>query len=211
MIRLKHLPLVTAFFGAWCLSVPVVGQAADWNPLPDTGQKTCHDVYEDDENGNAIPCPAEGQPLHGQDAQYNGTTPFHASLEVNGDTIVRDYNTGLTWQQDTADTNDDGQVNELDKTRWQDALDYCRDLLFAGRDDWRLPDYSELESLVDYSRSNPAINPVFTCENAPYWSATSADIHHPGTAWAVYFTDGDVYWWDKLDPVYYVRCVRGGL
>ena len=46
--------------------------AANWNPLPDTGQTKCYDVA-----GAEIPCPAEGQPLYGQDAQYHGLVPSY--------------------------------------------------------------------------------------------------------------------------------------
>jgi len=49
--------------------------AADWNPLPDTGQSKCYDVA-----GVEIACPAAGQPLHGQDAQYSGPAPLRTPI-----------------------------------------------------------------------------------------------------------------------------------
>ncbi len=74
----------------------------------------------------------------------------------NGDGTVSDGATGLLWQQA-----DSGQG-----MNWEEALDYCESLALAGRDDWRLPNAKELQSIVDYSRSpdstdSAAIDPVF--------------------------------------------------
>ena len=180
--------------------------AADWNPLPDTGQTKCYDVA-----GNEITCPTEGQPLHGQDAQYQGAVPAYTD---NGDGTVTDNNTGLVWMNNTADTNNDGQVTSDDyptgdRITWQEAVDYCEGLSFAGLSDWRLPDYAELESIVNYDRYNPAINPVFMCESSYYWSATTIAIDI-NSAWLINFYDGLDAWTKKTSHAY-VHCVRGGL
>lgn len=58
---------------------------------PDTGQTLC---YNND--GNVITCPVEGQPLHGQDAQYQG--PARSYTSMGGGTMVRDNVTGLIWE-----------------------------------------------------------------------------------------------------------------
>ena len=73
----------------------------------------------------------------------------------NGDGTITDSATGLMWQQ-----GDSGPHN------WEDALTYCESLQLAGRNDWRLPNAKELQSIVDYSRSpdttgSPAIDPLF--------------------------------------------------
>jgi hypothetical protein len=49
---------------------------------------------------------------------------------------------------------------------WGNALEYAENLVYAGYDDWRLPDAKELQYIVDYSRSpdttdSPAIDPIF--------------------------------------------------
>ena len=56
---------------------------------------------------------------------------------------------------------------------WQQALAYCEDLDLAGHTDWRLPDRNELQSIVDYSRSDPAIDPLFSTVASNYWSSTT--------------------------------------
>jgi len=193
MPTLKSLALSLAILSL----AAVPASAANWKPLPDTGQTKCYDVV-----GNEISCPAAGQPLHGQDAQYQGPAPSYTD---NGDGTVTDNNTGLVWMKNTADINNDGQITSDDRLTWQEAIDYCA----GSGGGLRLPSSTELESLVDYGRYNPAINPVFTCESNDYWSATT-NAYYTDFAWVVYFYYGDDANANKTHHNY-VRCVRGGL
>ena len=176
-----------------CVLLAVAGPAlaANWNPLPDTGQNKCYDT-----SGKEMGCPAAGKPLYGQDAQYRGAPPAY---QDNGNQTVTDQNSGLMWMK-----SDDGA-----RRTWQGAVDYCNGLNFAGRSDWRLPTRFELDSIVDYGRSFPAIHPVFSCQSSFYWSA-SIYVDDSVYAWGIFANDGGDHWLDKSNP-YYVRCVRGGL
>lgn len=178
--------------GVVLLAAPVMVWAADWEPLPDTGQTKCYDTI-----GNEMTCPeAAGQYLYGQDAQYQGAPPVY---QDNGNETVTDLKSGLIWMK-----SDDGTPRT-----WQGAIDYCEGLDFAGQTDWRLPARFELDSIVDYGRFYPAINPVFCSRSSFYWSAAPyAD--DPVYAWGIYFNDGGDHWLDKINK-YYVRCVRAGL
>ena len=110
--------------------------------LPDTGIDFCYD-------GNAeIPCPDPGEPFYGQDAQYV-TNPM--SFTDHGDGTVTDNITGLMWQQEDTDR----------PKYWDEAIDYCEALTLAGHADWRLPDEYELQSIVNYGRSNPSIDTTY--------------------------------------------------
>jgi len=76
----------------------------------------------------------------------------------HGDNTVTDNDTGLTWEVKT----DDGGPRDKDNTyTWETAMDYCEDLSLGGHDDWRLPSYNELISILDPSEVNPAINTMF--------------------------------------------------
>ena len=117
----------------------------------------------------------------------------------NGDGTVTNTKTGLMWQKDTAP----GTYN------WQHALTYCENLPLAGYNDWRLPNRNELQSIVDYDRYNPSIDPIFSnTVSSFYWSSTTYATT-PNYAWIVRFSYGYVYDSDKSSN-HYVRAVRGG-
>ena len=69
----------------------------------------------------------------------------------NKDGTITDTKTRLMWQA----------VTPIESMSWQDARKYCKSLELAGYRDWRLPTINELISIVEYSRSWPALNPVF--------------------------------------------------
>ncbi|WP_421900741.1 DUF1566 domain-containing protein [Maridesulfovibrio sp.] len=86
------------------------------------------------------------------------------------DGTIEDKATGLIWQQS----------DSIKKLNWEEALSYCEKLTHAGRNDWRLPNVKELQSIVDYSRSpktsgTAAIDPIFkiTDKESYYWSSTT--------------------------------------
>jgi hypothetical protein len=186
-------------------------------PLPATGQTKCYDA-----SGTEILC--DGAACPGQDGFYQTGCPSEGRFVVNDggtpedttDDTVTDTCTGLMWQQDTADVNGDGQTIDdgSDALDWCGALAYCENLSFAGHDDWRLPNLRELQSIVDYGRVGPAIDPVFLVfQFAAYWSSTSS-AGCPDLAWYVDSLVGYALLVDKGgvgqgDGVY-VRAVRSG-
>lgn len=112
----------------------------------------------------------------------------------NGDGTVTDRASGLTWAQiDSGDAAFAAGVPHAGGAMdWDEARDWAAGLVFAGHDDWRLPDAHELQGLVDYTRApdstgSAAIDPVFRVTpitneaGAPdfpgYWSAT---LFNPG-------------------------------
>jgi len=84
-------------------------------------------------------------------------------------------------------------------------------LVLGGKADWRLPNIYELETIIDYSRALPSIDPVFSCRWYSYWSSSTYVYYadYPDYAFHVNFWPGDVFAYYKPD-VGYVRCVRGG-
>src|SRR5579862_2012720 len=103
---------------------------------------------------------------------------------IEGDT-VRDTTTGLTWSR--------GNIGGK-PLNWADAKKACESLTLGSHDDWRLPTVRELLTLVDYERSQPAIDPVFQCESSWYWTSTPAASSPSGYAWVVDFGLGNSGW-----------------
>jgi hypothetical protein len=184
-------------------------QPAMSSALPATGQTKCYD-----QSGTEIPC--DNATCPGQDGFYRrGCAPVRFVDNVDG--TVTDTCTGLMWQRDWADVSGDGQSTVEDRLVWCDASAYCENLSFAGHDDWRLPNVRELQSIVDYGRVDPAIDPVFgvllgTGDPGGYWSSTSSLARGPNpgpaSAWYVNYFFG-VAVFDEKASGYYVRAVRG--
>ena len=159
--------------------------------LPATGQRECYAS-----NGALVPCGSVEWP--GQDGFYQAGCPSAGRFTDNGDGTVTDNCTGLMWQKETAP----GTYT------WQNALKYCENLSLAGHDDWRLPNVRELQSIVDYGRKRPRIDPVFGAEWSWHWSS-STSVDDRRAALLVSFVDDFVpvvASWKTDDG--YVRAVR---
>ncbi len=127
-----------------------------------------------------------------------GFSLLQADLIRTGD-VVKDTVSKLEWQDNAIGS----------PTTWQDAIDRCESLTLDGHSDWRLPNINELKSIIDRSKSNPAIVQGFKNTNSGnYWSSTTSD-GDKANVWIVNFDDGNVGI-DSKDNSSYVRCVRDG-
>jgi hypothetical protein len=117
----------------------------------------------------------------------------------HGNGTVTDSSSGLMWQEETP-----GNM-----MTWEQAMVYCESLNLANYSDWRLPTIKELATLVDHTRSNPAVyTPYFpNTFSSFYWSSTTVAYSTDG-AWGVHFSHG--YDYDGKFGIHYVRAVRGG-
>jgi len=144
----------------------------------------------------------------GQDAQYtHNARALTCSNGACGQTavtgeIVTDSLTGLVWQR----------ISGGSRT-WQQALDYCTSLnspSYGGYNDWRLPNPSELTSIVVPGQYNPSIDTT-AFPNTPqiysFWSS-APNIDEATDAWVVGFDSGGI---STCGTGYNreVRCVRG--
>lgn len=197
-----------------CLSVPLLHGAAiagpDSRPIR-TGQTTCW-------GSNGIPLACLGT---GQDGDLRRGEP--RGYIDNGDGTVRDKRTGLTWEKLGSDLS----VHDRDATyTWNGAFSKIAALnsaSFAGYSDWRLPNVVELQSLVNFGATYPAVSEAFdngcvvgcsvlncSCTvQFKYWSSTTS-ANTPQTAWAVSFDIGNTTEVGKNAVDLYVRAVRGG-
>ncbi|QAR32564.1 DUF1566 domain-containing protein [Geovibrio thiophilus] len=133
------------------------------------------------------------------------TLPTESFNRNDTDKIVTDTLHGLMWQDD--------EESATDARNWTGAISYCEASELGGYDDWRLPNVTELNSIVDYTAYNPAVSSVFqntivedSGSSVHYWTSTSDAFGLP-YAWTVYFDYGIVGSKAKSGSGY-TRCVR---
>ena len=165
----------------------------------------------------AIPCAGTGQ-----DGEFQAGVA--RSYRVIGFTI-RDDATGLEWEKLV----DDDSIHAKDTWYSFDAamakIAELNSSLYAGHDDWRLPNRFELETLLDLSGISPAVDTrldqcfagctqlICSCTSGgDYWTST-AEAFLPVFGSAVNFTSGAIDFPLLSDPLatIHVRAVRGGL
>jgi hypothetical protein len=173
----------------------------------------------------------------GQEQSYGAVGDTTAGLprvyNDLGNGIVKDVRTGLFWEKKS----DDGSIHDWDHVfNWSVGdpwgptgsafvmliAELNTPPCFGGFCDWRLPTVKEMQTIVDFGRSEPAVPVEFdnactpgckveacSCtRSANYW--TSSTIHgNPGYGWAVNFYFGnDDYEYKPARS--HVRAVRGG-
>ncbi len=169
--------------------------------LPKTGQTTSYAARDDGalQNGVAWPAPR---------------------FTDNGNGTVTDNLTGLIWLKNANCTDTVGGISKTsERLTWDNALTWSNTLASgacgltdsstAGQ--WRLPNVTELESLVDLEHRSPALpsgHPFTSVQSNYYWSSSSY-AGHAGNAWIVYMINGSVYYLTKANN-YYVWPVRAG-
>ena len=119
---------------------------------------------------------------------------------------------------------DDGRMYN-----YEDSVSYCNELVLDGHSDWRMPDLTELKSLVVCTNGcpvplknpqsdpyycgddscpgayeTPTIDGAFQCDNSAFWTSTFA---YAGRMWTIWFGDGGMAE-THPESIAFVRCVR---
>jgi len=158
-----------------------------------TTQNGAHTVFGVNFADGRIKGYGSSNPRGGQMQQFvryvRGSTDYGINDFVdNANGTISDKATGLMWQ-----------VSDSNQTlNWEESLNYCESLDYAGYDDWRLPNAKELQSIVDYSRSpkttnSAAIDPIFTVTEVESWYWASTTHLDTGVRSAVYIAFGQAY------------------
>ena len=213
-------------------------------PLNDTGI-TWGGNYPEGNNATCTSNIDAPQDCHqGRDATHNDNADGHGGfsftkLDASGNSLpasatswscVRDNVTGLVWE---GKTDDDG-IHDKDNTYrwggktalgtgygtyypdWNTLVDGSNTAHLCGYNDWRVPTRAELQGLVHYGRSIPAIDTDYFPNTlaSVFWSASPA-ANSSATAWIVNFYSGGAsisYYANGYGRVsyYHVRLVRSG-
>jgi hypothetical protein len=198
-------PVCAVLVAGAMLSAPSAGAGQ----LPATGQTTAYQADKNDGIAGPVDVPDDGTLQSGATLRYK--------LLENG--TVKDRNTGLIWEVKCSGC---GGLHEVGNTYpwfgdgstdtiwdWLDAVNAEGGTGYAGHNDWRIPNVRELQSIVDYGRYGPPIDPIFgptgTCG---YWSSTTL-VFPPSSVWFVAFDLGSVNSFFYGYPLC-VRAVRGG-
>jgi hypothetical protein len=144
-------------------------------------------------------CPMDG----GVDHEWINWAPdAPAAYTAHTNTVV-DNVTGLTWQR---------YVVLTQSYTWDEAKAYCASLgPLDGLTGWRLPTLIELQSIVDFSKTNPSIDAnafpnTLSGTITGFWSSSrSAD--NSGFAWLISFAFGYSQQYYTVYSIR-VRCVR---
>ncbi len=130
-------------------------------------------------------------------APITSNDPTDSDYDISALTVF-DKTTKLTWQR----------IFDTTRLDWNTAWNYCRTLDINGQTNWRLPEFQELQSLISYGISQPAINGVAfpATPSSNFWTSTTSS-YFPDAAIRVSFFTGIVLDTDKENENY-VRCVR---
>ena len=114
---------------------------------PDLGN-ICTGLHDCFDNNKKIDCPVSSEDFYGQDANYAeaGMCAWHdfaVSSKFPEELTVLNRNTGLEWTR-----------NSFKGYSWEEAIDYCENLTYAGKSDWRLPTMREIFSIHNESGSS---------------------------------------------------------
>jgi hypothetical protein len=130
--------------------------------------------------------------------QGKGLNHQYEVAEKEGEKLVIDHTTGLTWQQS-------GSPNYMKYDKAKEYIKQLNDNRFAGHDDWRLPTLEEAMSLMEPEKKNGDlyISEVFDKTQSWIWTA---DKEGRSAAWVVYFDSGNCFTY-HVDNSGYVRAV----
>ena len=97
----------------------------------------------------------------------------------NGDGTITDNATGLMWVKDSGAIGGDwGTAGNPSSKTWDDAIDLCNALDYAGHTDWRMPNRIELLSLIHHGKGAAPLmdENFFVMVSAEYWTSTTYSL-----------------------------------
>jgi hypothetical protein len=109
--------------------------------------------------------------------------------------VVLDTSSNLIWQDYT-----------LESKSWKDAIKYCEDLEIGIYKSWKLPNYTELYSIVELSNKEPSLPSKFQQRvSSVFWTSTMKSIDN---IWVIDFNTGSNGYNYPKESKLKVRCVH---
>lgn len=153
------------------------------------------------------------------DPKKSATTPTER-FRIARPGVVTDVRTGLSWRRCAEGQRFDGKSGQCaggpQLFNWREMKDQPRRVNSGeagdtnGFADWRVPNPTELGTLVERRCTAPAINlEVFPQAPGGLFWTYSQDADLMGFIWLVFFLDGSEQAADKSLGRFYLRLVRG--
>ena len=188
----------------------------------DTDILSDEDVISDEDLDEDIAEPDEDEKVDDADENTSDDSGMFENNSVENEPTIVDTNTGLEWQLTFSEKMIPDEYGCPAGGYCSYAAQYCENLNYGGHNDWRVPSISELFSIVDLEKYDPAMNTnYFRNIPAGYFlsSSLSEEIDFPDAenpffydlkacVWSIDFYDGSSVFC-PTDKDYYVRCVRG--
>jgi hypothetical protein len=132
------------------------------------------------------------------------------SFVNNNDGTITQTNTGLMWAKCSEGQTGSSCTGTAAVMDWSQALTAANNSNLGGYNDWRLPNVKELQTLIDQSNYNPAIDTSYFPNTPSSWFWSGSPVaYYPELAWFVYFDYGGASYYYR-DYYGHVRLVRGG-
>jgi Protein of unknown function (DUF1566) len=148
-----------------------------------------------------MPNPAQDPNADGGATDLPHPQQYDTQVAADGNAVVVDRVTGLVWQRDVGPAST-GAVDGQRRCAELGAQGY------AGFTDWRLPSRIELVSIIDFTRTFPAVDSsAFPDTPSDHFWTSSSVTAAGGYAWCIAFDLGDTFSAPGTDMAR-VRCVR---
>lgn len=126
---------------------------------------------------------------------------------IDNGTVIVDRATGLMWPKNMSGVGGNNGNSGI----WLGVIGWANSLTFAGYSDWRCPNVTELESLVNYEADYPALYDCFiNCPAGDHWSSTLL-ITNTAYAWYIVLRTAGEKGVDFTTNTKKMLAVRGGV